>query len=44
MYDKNNTIHFPVGMKESFLVDQWMAFQASGQVGDNTSLYYNYIN
>jgi len=30
-YDKDNTIHFPAGTKESYLVDQWMLFQVSGQ-------------
>jgi glutathione S-transferase len=31
-YDKENKIHFPAGSKDSYLVDQWMTFQASGQV------------
>ena len=31
-YDKENTIHFATGSKESYLVDQWLAFQVSGQV------------
>jgi glutathione S-transferase len=31
-YDEENTIHFAAGSKESYLVDQWLAFQISGQV------------
>jgi glutathione S-transferase len=31
-YDKDDTIHFAPGTKESYLVDQWMTFQVSGQV------------
>jgi len=30
-YDKDNKIHFPSGTAESYLVDQWMTFQVSGQ-------------
>jgi len=30
-YDKDNTIHFGSGTKESYLLDQWMTFQVSGQ-------------
>jgi len=30
-YDKDRKISFPAGTNESFLVDQWMTFQASGQ-------------
>ena len=37
-YDKENKIHFPSGVKESYLVDQWMIFQASGQVNSSYSL------
>jgi glutathione S-transferase len=32
-YDKDYTIHFAPGTNESYLIDQWMTFQASGQVG-----------
>jgi len=31
-YDKENKYHFPAGTKESFEIDQWLYFQASGQV------------
>jgi len=30
-YDKDRRISFPAGTNESFLIDQWMTFQASGQ-------------
>jgi glutathione S-transferase len=31
-YDKDYTLHFAPGTTESLLVDQWLFFQASGQV------------
>jgi glutathione S-transferase len=31
-YDKKYTIHFPPGTKESYILDQWLDFQASTQV------------
>jgi len=30
-YDKENVLHFPTGSNESYLIDQWMTFQVSGQ-------------
>jgi len=30
-YDKSFTLHYPHGTKESYLLDQWMTFQVSGQ-------------
>jgi len=30
-YDKDRKISFPTNSNESFLIDQWMTFQASGQ-------------
>jgi len=30
-YDKDNTIHYPAGTDESYSIDQWITFQASGQ-------------
>ena len=31
-YDKENRYNFAAGTKESFEIDQWLYFQASGQV------------
>lgn len=31
-YDKEKKLFFPGGTKESYQVDQWLAFQSSGQV------------
>src|ERR1700742_4596586 len=36
-YDKDHKISFPSGTNESFLIDQWMTFQASGQVSADSS-------
>jgi glutathione S-transferase len=33
-YDTENRLSFPDGSNESFLLDQWLTFQASGQVSD----------
>ena len=37
-YDKEHKFYFPAGTKESLLVDQWLFFQASGQVSPSTHL------
>ena len=33
-YDTGHKLSFPADTNESFLVDQWMTFQVSGQVGE----------
>jgi glutathione S-transferase len=39
-YDKDHKLSFPTDSNETFLVDQWMTFQASGQVSNSTFLQF----